>query len=93
MIDLFAGAGGFTLGMKEAGFEPVFAVEREADFVRTYEENFGSHCVGRDIESLVEGLKNESVDLKPAENGIKTVGLTPEDYVESDGKRGVLKQQ
>ena len=58
IIDLFAGAGGLTLGMRQTGFEPVLAVEREQDFAQTYEENFGEHCWRGDIESLVGSLKS-----------------------------------
>lgn len=53
VVDLFSGAGGLTLGMKWAGFEPIFAVEREVDFAKTYAANFGDHCVTQDIEKLV----------------------------------------
>ena len=49
VIDLFAGAGGMTQGFTEAGFVPVFAVEKEPDFAATYCENFGRHIVARDI--------------------------------------------
>jgi DNA (cytosine-5)-methyltransferase 1 len=41
VIDLFAGAGGMTQGFVDAGFVPVFAVEKEPDFAATYAENFG----------------------------------------------------
>lgn len=82
MIDLFAGAGGFTLGMVEAGFEPVFAVEREEDFSETYEENFGHfgrHCLCRDIESFVEGgpygLKTDIVVGGPPCQGFSNLTL------------------
>ncbi len=54
MIDLFSGAGGLTLGMQWAGFEPILAIEHEDDFAATYSENFGQHCVVRDIETFVE---------------------------------------
>ena len=60
LFDLFAGAGGLTLGMTWAGFEPVLAVEREDDFARTYAENFGQHCLVRDIESLV---RSKAIDF------------------------------
>lgn len=34
-IDLFAGAGGFSLGMSQAGFNVVVAVERDKDACQT----------------------------------------------------------
>jgi DNA (cytosine-5)-methyltransferase 1 len=53
LIDLFCGAGGFTLGFKETGFEPVLALEMESDFARTYEENFGAHVINDDIVTAI----------------------------------------
>ncbi len=53
VIDLFCGAGGFTLGFKNAGFRPVFAVEGEEDIARTYAANFGDHVDCRPIEEVV----------------------------------------
>ena len=49
-VDLFAGAGGFTLGFVQAGFVPVFAVEFDKASAETYEANFGPHCVSKDIK-------------------------------------------
>lgn len=54
MIDLFAGAGGMTLGFQQAGFQPILAVEKEPDFAATYAENFGPHVLTRDIADIVE---------------------------------------
>jgi DNA (cytosine-5)-methyltransferase 1 len=54
LIDLFAGAGGMTLGFTRAGFVPVLAVEREADFAATYRANFGAHVLARDIADIVD---------------------------------------
>jgi len=36
MVDLFAGCGGLSLGMEQAGFLPVFVNELNADALRTY---------------------------------------------------------
>ena len=52
VIDLFAGAGGMTAGFKQAGFEPVFAVELDPDAAATYRANFGDHVVAEPIESV-----------------------------------------
>lgn len=39
-VDLFAGAGGFSLGFERAGFENIFAVEFDSNIARTYEKIF-----------------------------------------------------
>ncbi len=52
ILDLFAGAGGFTLGFVQAGFSPVFAVEIDKDAAATYEANFGQHCSTKDINDI-----------------------------------------
>lgn len=56
-IDLFAGAGGLTLGFSMAGqrrgessFEPVFAVEHDHAAARTFKSNFDTHVFDGDIE-------------------------------------------
>jgi DNA (cytosine-5)-methyltransferase 1 len=54
VIDLFAGAGGLTLGFKRAGFVPVLAVEKVPVFAETYAANFGSHVVAADIADIVD---------------------------------------
>lgn len=52
IIDLFAGCGGFTEGFRQAGFEPVFAVERDPAAASTYVQNFGPHVVCEDISNV-----------------------------------------
>jgi DNA (cytosine-5)-methyltransferase 1 len=52
LVDLFAGAGGMTLGFSREGFEPVFAVELEQAAAQTYEANFGSHVFSGPIQEV-----------------------------------------
>ena len=40
VIDLFAGAGGFSRGFRDAGFEIVAAIENFKPVAKTYAENF-----------------------------------------------------
>lgn len=38
-IDLFCGAGGLTQGFVDAGYKPVFALDKDADSIATYRRN------------------------------------------------------
>ena len=53
-MDLFAGAGGLSLGLalSGVGFHPVFAVENDAAAARTFRKNFGCSVHDGDIESI-----------------------------------------
>ena len=52
-MDLFAGCGGMTRGFVDTGFyQPVFAVEWDADAAETYSMNFGDHVVAGPIEDV-----------------------------------------
>lgn len=41
VADLFSGAGGLSAGFRAAGYQPTFALDKDADSCRTYEANFG----------------------------------------------------
>ncbi len=51
-VDLFAGAGGLSLGfhLADVGYTPVFAVEHEPAAAETFERNFGCEVFAGDIE-------------------------------------------
>ena len=64
MIDLYAGAGGFSLGFtrfnllqKTIRFAPVWANDNNPDAVATYNANFGNHCTCGDIEQVLANGK------------------------------------
>ncbi len=48
-IDLFAGPGGLSLGLIEAGFNIIAAVEVDSDAGATYRHNIGNHTEIQDI--------------------------------------------
>jgi DNA (cytosine-5)-methyltransferase 1 len=67
LIDLFAGAGGMTLGFTPAfgnNFVPVWANDNNRDAVRTYNANFGDHCTEGDIVDL---LRNPEIVIPRAD--------------------------
>lgn len=60
-IDLFAGAGGMSLGFEQAGFDVVAAVEIDPVHCATHKFNF-PHCTV--IPRSVEGLKGNEIRLQ-----------------------------
>ena len=68
-VDLFAGAGGFSLGFEHANsmiesfhYEHVLAVEHDAAAARTYKSNFDGTVLDTDIE-LVDAATYPDADL------------------------------
>jgi len=56
LIDIFAGAGGMTLGFSKSlghAFDSVWANDFNDDCVKTYNANFGEHCVAGDIVDIL----------------------------------------
>jgi len=51
-VDLFAGAGGLSLGFKQAGFRIVFAVEKEIYCAETYKKNHGEMNIKVILEDI-----------------------------------------
>jgi DNA (cytosine-5)-methyltransferase 1 len=74
VVDLFAGAGGFTLGFVQAGFVPTFAVEFDKAAAETYEANFGPHCSSKDINDIKEFPAADVVIGGPPCQGFSNLG-------------------
>lgn len=72
-VDLFAGAGGATQGLRDAGYEVVAAVESEADPAETWRLNHPGVMLEADIRHVdpacivgIEALRGRSIDLLKA---------------------------
>ncbi|MBU6370758.1 MAG: DNA cytosine methyltransferase [Patescibacteria group bacterium] len=64
-IDLFAGCGGFSLGMQKAGFRVVGAVDNWKPAVETYKKNFRDHDIfDVDLSDISESVK-KLIRFKP----------------------------
>lgn len=69
-MDLFAGAGGISLGLRQAGYKILYAMDHDPDAVRTYRYNLGDHIELADATSLSGpellrriGLRKGELDL------------------------------
>jgi DNA (cytosine-5)-methyltransferase 1 len=68
-IDLFSGAGGFSLGFENANFENIFSLDFEKDYCETYKANFPKHnLIEKDILKLSDNeilqlVGNKKIDV------------------------------
>ena len=95
-VDLFCGAGGLSLGLQNAGWTPLLAVDHWPDAIKTYRNNFSGHPASEEDlcglnESKLRDIVNESPDWivgGPPCQGFSTVGRR-----ERDDPRNQLVQQ
>ncbi|OCM00493.1 Modification methylase HaeIII [Aliarcobacter thereius] len=68
-IDLFCGAGGFSLGFEKAGFKNIFSLDIEKEFCETYKTNFPKHnLIQKDIckltkDEIIKSVFDKKVDV------------------------------
>ena len=81
-IDLFAGAGGLSLGLHlaDVGFVPVYAVEHEPAAARTFERNFGCEVFAGDIEDGPEYPEADVIVGGPPCQGFSPLGRDRDDF-------------
>jgi DNA (cytosine-5)-methyltransferase 1 len=88
-LDLFAGAGGLSLGFERAGlgFVPIFAVEHDQAAARTFKRNFGCPVFDGDIETL-ESFEPADVII----GGPPCQGFSPLGRDRDDDSRATLNE-
>ena len=62
VIDLFAGAGGLSLGAQNAGFEIVVAIEKDKDFALTFKKNHPTSIV---ISDDIRNVDTQALNIMP----------------------------
>ncbi len=62
-IDVFAGAGGLSLGLKKAGWNVVEAIEYDGDALATHEHNFPDTIHNQDDVRAIDFRRFKGIDL------------------------------
>ena len=85
-VDLFAGAGGLSLGLHlaDCGFTPVFAVEHDHAAAATFERNFGCDVFDGDIEYGPEYPEADVIIGGPPCQGFSPLGRDRDDESRAD---------
>ena len=85
VTDLFCGSGGLSLGLREAGFEPVRAVDCWAPAVDTYRANLGDHVSSESIDDTTDFPDTDVIAGGPPCQGFSSAGRR-----EADDERNSL---
>jgi DNA (cytosine-5)-methyltransferase 1 len=80
LIDLFAGAGGMTLGFHMAGFRSVFAVEHDSATAKSYQANFGAYVYPGPIEDVRDYPGADVIIGGPPCQGFSPLGRDRDDH-------------
>lgn len=74
IVSVFCGCGGLDLGFREAGFQPVLAIDKDAVACMTYEQNHpGVRVLKQDLASVPKGYVLDRLAELPRE--MKPVGV------------------
>lgn len=65
VLDLFAGAGGMSLGLENAGLNVVAGVDYDADAVETYNENFSHNGIQENLANISPSEFKEKHGIAP----------------------------
>lgn len=79
VVDLFAGAGLFSLAFKQVGFRVIRAVELDRFAAATYEKNLGSHIETADVSKVTPRGECDVLVAGPPCQGFSTLGSRRED--------------
>lgn len=89
VIDLFCGCGGMSLGMMQAGFEVVAAVDWEPEAVITYMTNLGSypcqmHFIEPDDQERMVKALSRHMDMDREKKRIATAIVSGSGWIKNE---------
>jgi DNA (cytosine-5)-methyltransferase 1 len=90
-VDLFAGAGGFSLGMEQAGFDVLAAVEYDPIHACTHAYNFPlTEVICADIATVTSDMILDAVKRSWEKHDLEGVGSRGQGGQGGDGRQGEI---
>lgn len=92
-IDLFSGAGGFSLGFDRAGFKNVFALDINKEWCLTYQNNFPGHSIicddiknikKEEVQKLIKGKRVDVIIGGPPCQGFSMAGNIGRNFIDDE---------
>jgi DNA (cytosine-5)-methyltransferase 1 len=74
-IDLFCGAGGLSLGLRQAGLQPVYSIDCNETAVHTYRANLGGHVAHGHVVDEIDLPEADVIVGGPPCQGFSSAGL------------------
>ena len=75
VVDLFSGAGGFSLGFRSAGFATLCAADWNDAAIETYARNLGRHVVKQDLSAAFDPPPASVIVGGPPCQGFSSAGM------------------
>lgn len=87
VVDLFCGAGVGASGIKMAGFDIIWAIDKDEYAVKTYNENIGNHAICEDIRRVSSNdiPKHDIMVATPVCKSFSVAGTQKGFYDETNG--------
>lgn len=67
VLDLFCGAGGFSVGFERAGYDVIAGVDVDETAIRTYDENHDSRAIQQDLTEFTPTQFAATYDIHPSD--------------------------
>ena len=93
MLDLFAGAGGLSLGLSRAGLTPIAASEMDADALGTYSSAHAKYASAVELETFAGDVAQHSFHRYKGEVEVVAGGPPCQPFSMGGSRRGVLDKR
>ena len=86
VLDLFCGAGGFSVGFEAAGYHAAAGVDADESAVETWNQNHAGHALHADLAEHTPEELQDKLGIEPGEVDVVTGGPPCQDFTKANQK-------